>query len=73
MEHDQIRSALRQVAHENGVTVNVVYQEIQKLISFGIGSQDPRVRKRWEEIPNAGKAPTLEELIDYLLRRMREM
>ena len=46
MEHDQIRSALRQVAHENGVTVNVVYQEIQKLISFGIGSQDPRVQKR---------------------------
>ena len=73
MEHDQIRSALRQVAHENGVTVDAVYREIQKLISFGMGSEDPRVQKRWEEIPSAGEAPTVEELMAYLLRRMREM
>ena len=73
MEHDQIRSALRQVAYENGVTVDAVYREIQQVISHGMGSGDPRVRKRWEAIPCAGEAPTVEELMAYLLRRMREM
>lgn len=73
MEYDQIRSALRQVAYENGITIDAVYREIQQVISHGMGSEDPRVRKRWEAIPCAGEAPTVEELMAYLLRRMREM
>ena len=72
MEHVSIRSALRQVAREKGVSIDVVYQEIERVIESGMSSEDPLIRKRWGEIPARGEVPTVEELMEHLLQRVME-
>ena len=70
MKYESIRFALRQVARENGVSIDMVYQEIERVIESGMSSEDPLIRKRWGEIPGSGEVPTVEELMEYLLQEI---
>ena len=71
LEQERIMAALRQVAAENGTTLETVLQEINEIIRIGTESDDPSVRKRWAEIPCAGTVPTVLELVDYLVKQIR--
>jgi len=62
-------AVLRRVAEEYGVTLDTVLREIENLIRMGTESTDPQIRKRWEVIPSDGVAPTVMELVDYLVRK----
>ena len=70
MERDRISSVLRQVACENDISVDAVYHEIENIIEHCMGSEDPTIRKRWEVMPCRGNVPTVEELMEYLLREI---
>ena len=69
MEKEMIHSVLCRVAHDNGVPVEEVYREIEKVIDMGIGSRNLLIRSQWEQIPRRGEVPTVEELVIYLLRK----
>ena len=62
---ERVMGLLSQVAKENGVTLETVIMEIEKIIQNGLHSKDAQVRKRWQRIPRKGDAPTVAELISY--------
>jgi len=61
-----VKNIIKQVAKQNNVSVKEVKREIRTAIHTAMQSEDPNVRKRWEEICKNGKEPTPEELIRYI-------
>lgn len=47
-----------------------VYREIDFCISEAMKNPDPKVQEEWRKIPCKGAAPTPEELLDYLKKRV---
>ena len=58
--------AIRQLAMRQGKKVEEIRTQIKLAMAAGMCSQDPKVQARWKMIPHRGKAPTPEELIEYL-------
>ena len=67
MDQKRIMGALQTVADENGVTLDTVMEEIEKVIDMGMESKAPLVRRRWDAIPCQGDRPTVVELVDHLV------
>ena len=61
-----MKNIIKQVAKQNNVSVKEVKREIRTAIHTAMQSEDPNVRKRWEEICKNGKEHTPEELIRYI-------
>ena len=72
MKLERIITALQQVADENGMSLEMVIEEIDRVIEIGNQSTDPRVQERWANIPRQGELPTAVELMDYLIGRLNE-
>ena len=71
MEQEYIMRGLRQVAEAEGETVEKVMAEIGKIIDICWNSTDPLIRREWESIPRGGERPSVEELMAYLVGRVR--
>ena len=71
MEQEYIMRGLRQVAEAEGETVEKVMAEIAKIIDICWNSTDPLIRRKWESIPRSGERPSVEELMAYLVGRVR--
>ncbi len=71
MEQEYIMRGLRQVAEAEGETVEKVMAEIAKIIDTCWNSTDPPTRREWESIPRSGERPSVEELMAYLVGRVR--
>ena len=71
MEQKQIAGVLQRVADENGVSLDTVLEEIEKVIDHGMRSQDPIVRRRWDLIPRQGERPSVSELMTYLVEQVK--
>lgn len=61
-----MKNIIKQVAKQNNVSVKEVKREIRTVIHTAMQSEDPNVRKLWEEICKNGKEPTPGELIRYI-------
>lgn len=72
MEQEQAMAVLNKVAVQNGVSLDVVLEEIEAIIEGGINSHDMQIRRRWEAIPREGDAPTVEELMIYLVNEVHK-
>ncbi len=59
----QAKSIIRRIASMENVSVNAVYADMEKAISFGFNHPDRKIRAKWEEIPKKGMRPTPEEVI----------
>ena len=59
-------TALRNVAEENGVSVEEVRREIQAIIDDLYNSDDPEIKSNWHSITETGQKPTVEQMIEYL-------
>ena len=62
-----IKNNLEQIAKSEGITTDEVRQEIALAISYALKSDDPKVQNFWKDIPCEGDAPTVDEVIDYLV------
>lgn len=62
--------AIRILAMREGLAIEEVREQMELAMAEGLGSEDPRIRARWEEIPRKGGTPTPEELIGYLAAHM---
>ena len=57
---------LRQVAAENGVTLQEVRAGIQETIDVCWNNPDPKIHAKWAAMSPLGKKPTVEEALLYL-------
>ena len=62
--------AIRILAMRDGLAIEEVREQMELAMAEGLGSEDPRIRARWEEIPRKGGTPIPEELIGYLAAHM---
>ncbi len=61
-----MQEPLELTAKKNGVSVEEVKFEIQKLIDDASDNADPVIRAFWMSIPHEGAKPTPEEVIFFL-------
>lgn len=62
---------MERIARLEGVPVEAVRQEIERVIRLGFLNADPQVRARWNRMPCQGEMPTPEETIEYLKEELR--
>ncbi len=59
-------------AKERGITTEEMKKIILERIKKGLNDPDPEKRAQWEKIPHAGKIPTPEEWINYIVKKLKE-
>lgn len=59
------------LAHERGITVEEMRAIISARIEKGLHDPDPAKRAQWERIPCAGEVPTPEELLRYVVKKLK--
>lgn len=65
-----MKKLIKQVAKQNGVSVNEVRREIAAAIKEGMSSTEPEAVLFWSQF--GGKDPTPEQLITVLLQSVSE-
>ena len=66
------RSAIKQIADREGVSVSEVRREIQAAIDEGMKSTDKSIQAYWSRIPRKGTKPTPEEVIDFIAKSIKK-
>lgn len=68
MDIDKI---IKQVARAHNTTPEEVYAEMQIALDAAVQSKDLEVQKEWAKIPFKGDHPTPEDVIPYLVGRLK--
>lgn len=68
----KIKVSLQQIAKREGISEEEVRQEIAYAISLALKNDDPKVQAFWKQIPTAGDAPTVEEVINHIILKLAE-
>ena len=71
MRNKKAAKAFEQIATRDGVSVEYVREEIQKVIDIGFESTDPAVMEQWRKIPCRGVKPTPEEVVMHLSKQVK--
>lgn len=66
MYEDKAYGILKDIANENGVSLENVMKEIEIAIIAGMSNSDPRIQAFWRNVPKKGDIPTPVELIAYI-------
>ena len=59
------------LARERGITVEEMRAIISARIEKGLHDPDPEKRAQWERITCAGEVPTPEELLRYVVKKLK--
>ena len=62
---------IKQVAKVHNTIPEEVYAEMQIALDAAFQSKDPEVKKEWAKIPFQGERPTPEDVIPYLVGRLK--
>ena len=63
---------IERLARRQGITVEVMRDQIALRIKEGLKDSESNHRLQWEQIPHTGDMPTPEEYLDYALMRIYE-
>ena len=66
-----VNEIIKQVAKVHDTTPEEVYAEMQIALDAAFQSKDPEVKKEWAKIPFQGERPTPEDVIPYLVGRLK--
>ncbi|MNW53563.1 hypothetical protein D3C74_311280 [compost metagenome] len=66
MDTAKAKKALKKLAKQKGISVEVVRHEIEIAITEGMKSPEPQAQVFWSSIPHKGERPTPEEVITYI-------
>lgn len=66
-EKNRITNALRTLAEQEGISDVEVRNNIAHAISLALKSEDSSIQEFWKNIPCAGEAPTVEEVINHII------
>lgn len=64
---NRITNALRTLAEQEGISDEEVRNVIAHAISLALKSEDSRIHEFGKNIPSAGEAPTVEEVINHII------
>lgn len=65
-------SLLERLARDNNMTVEEMYEQLEQRLMAGLNDPDPERRMQWERIPCAGERATVEEWLEYVVKRIYE-
>ena len=73
-EHKTVHvdSIIKEIADQNDVSPETVYNEISIAISEALKSDDPLIQEFWKSIPCEGDAPSVEETIAFLANHVKK-
>jgi len=63
--------AIKEIARQNGVTPESVYEEMQKAINTGYNNLDPTIQEYWRRILPDGEEPNPEKIIEALSKEIK--
>lgn len=63
---------LERLARDNNMSVEEMYRQLEKRLVAGLNDPDPKHRAQWERIPCAGERATVEEWLEYVVKRIYE-
>jgi hypothetical protein len=64
------RILYEKIAEKYHTTPEEVYREMQVAINAAFDSNDPAVRREWDQVRFCGEKPTPEEVIDYAVGKL---
>lgn len=65
-------SLLERLARDNNMSVEEMYKQLEKRLVAGLNDPDPKHRAQWERIPCARERATVEEWLEYVVKRVYE-
>lgn len=68
---EEQETLFERLARERGITVEEMRAIISARIEKGLHDPDPKKRAQWERIPCAGEVPTPEELLRYVVKKLK--
>lgn len=71
MREDMMKQILNMIAKDECQDEETVYSQMQMAIDEAYYNADPRIKKRWKDIPHKGERPIPEEVIEYLVEKLR--
>lgn len=71
MREDVMKQILKMIAEDECQDEETVYSQMQKAIDEAYYSDDPDIKKRWKDVPHEGERPIPEEVIEYLVEKLR--
>lgn len=69
-EKRKIEESLNIIAQKEGITITEVREKIALAVSYALKSTDNNIQHFWKDIPCEGIAPTIEEIIDFLVEQI---
>ena len=62
---------LKQIAKKEGVSVEIIYDEMCKAINEGFFNPDPEIQKHWRKIAPDGTIPSPDQFIELLANEIK--
>lgn len=70
-EKENFTHIFEKIAAGHRITVEEVRREIEAAIQAGLHNPAPKVQAHWAGMPRKGDIPTPDELMAYLVRRVK--
>lgn len=64
-------AAIREMAKQQGITVQELLASMQDALDEGMRSPDPAVQAEWHSIPHKGEKPTPQEVMAHIVKKIR--
>lgn len=69
MQEKEFDRILEQIGRGTRLSAAQVRQQMQQALNQSLSDPDPAVQKMWKAVPCQGAVPTLEEFMEYLIRK----
>lgn len=72
MDIAKAKKILKKLAKQKGISEMDIQQEIEIAIREAMKSPDPQAQAFWKSIPHKGEQPTPEEVITYIVNKVKK-
>lgn len=72
MEKREFNTVMNTIGKICEISAGEVEREIQLAIDSGFDNPDMKVREEWGKVPFEGERPTVQEVLEYLCKEMKE-
>ena len=64
-------AAIQNIAKREGRTEDEVLACMQEALEEGMNNPDPAIRAAWQLVPHRGEAPTPQEVMGYIVNKLK--
>lgn len=69
MQETAFERILSQIASANQMSSSEIRERMRQALDSALENPDPSVQAMWESVPKKGTMPTLDEFMEYLIRK----